>query len=159
MNYASKNREAPMKSRISLFLLIIVLAALSAPPAWATNCSNSTIRGSYAFTIHGQVLPPDGSLPLLVHGLAVTTFDGEGNLIQLDAVAINGNVAPGWRASTGTYSVNRDCTGSMTVSNGDQPPIHLQLIVSQSGNKIRNMVIDPGIVTTAEAERIRVPKD
>ena len=45
----------------------------------------------------------------------------------------------------------------MTVSNGDNPPVHLLLIVSQSGNTIRDMVIDPGIATTAEAERIEAP--
>src|SRR5215469_11116639 len=53
--------------------------------------------------------PPGGAPPLLVDGLAKTTFDGNGNLTQLDSVAVSGNVAPGWRLSTGTYSVNRDC--------------------------------------------------
>lgn len=147
-----------MKSRISLLLLTFALAASSTLMAHASACSNATIQGTYAFTIHGQIFNSDGST-LLVDGLAKTTFDGRGNLTQLDAVAINGFVAPGWAANTGTYSVNADCTGTFTVTNGSQPPVHLQMIVAQSGNTIHDMVTDPGFATTAEAERIRNPKD
>jgi hypothetical protein len=148
-----------MKRRISPFLLILVLAASSSLTAHASSCSNSTIRGSYAFTIHGQIFPQGGgAAPLLIDGLAKTTFDGNGHLTQLDAVAANGNVAPGWARNKGTYAVNPDCTGTMTVSNGDNPLVHLQLIVSNSGNTIRDMVIDPGFATTAEAERVRAPR-
>jgi hypothetical protein len=32
------------------------------------------------------------------------------------------------------------------------------MIVAQSGNTIHDMVTDPGFATTAEAERVRVPK-
>ncbi len=146
-----------MKSRISLFLLTLALAASSTLTAHASACSNLTIKGTYAFTIHGTVFLPGGAPPLLVDGLAKTTFNGNGNLTQLDAVAVNGNVAPGWRLSTGTYSVNPDCTGTFTVSNGDQPPINAQFIVAQSGNTIHDMVIDPGFATTAEGERVFTP--
>jgi hypothetical protein len=146
-----------MKFRVSLFLLTLALVASSTLTAHASACSNSTITGTYAFTIHGQVFLPDGST-LLIDGLAKTTFDGKGDLTQLDAVAANGNVAPGWHSNTGTYSVNPDCTGTFTVSNGDQPPVHLQMIVAQSGNTIHDVVIDPGFATTAEGERVRTPK-
>jgi len=145
-----------MKFRISLLLLTFALATSSTLMAHAGACSNSTIRGTYAFTIHGQVFLPDGST-LLIDGLAKTTFDGKGNLTQLDAVTANGNVAPGWASNTGTYSVNPDCTGTFTVTNGSQPPVHLQMIVAQSGNTIHDMVIDPGFTTTAEGERVRTP--
>ena len=147
-----------MKFRISLFVLVLVLAASSTLTAHASGCSNSTIRGSYAFTIHGQIFPPDGSAPLTVDGLAKTTYDGNGNLTQLDAVAINGNVAPGWAHNKGTYSLKPDCTGTMTVSNGNNPLVHLQLVVARSGNTIHDVVIDPGFATTAEAERVQAPK-
>jgi hypothetical protein len=147
-----------VKSRISLFVLTLALAASLSVTAHASACSNSTIQGSYAFTIHGTVLLPDGST-LLIDGLAKTTFDGKGNLTQLDAVAANGNVAPGWASNTGIYSVNPDCTGTFTVTNGNQPPVHLQMIVAQSGNTIHDMVIDPGFATTAEGERVHAPRE
>ncbi len=135
----------------------LALAPSSAVTAQAAVCNNSTIRGSYAYTIHGQVFIPNGPT-LFIDGLAKTTFDGEGNLTELDAVAANGNVAPGWVSNTGTYSVNPDCTGTITVTNGDQPQIHLQMIVAQSGNTLHEMVIDPGFATTSDGERIKAPQ-
>ena len=146
-----------MKSRISLLLLTLALAASSTLTAHAIACSNLTIQGTYAVTIHGTVFLPNG-FTLLITGLAKPTYDGNGNITQLDAVAVNGNVAPGWRLSTGTYSVNPDCTGTFTVSNGDQKPIDGQFIISQSGNTMRQMVTDQGIATTAEGERVRAPQ-
>jgi hypothetical protein len=148
-----------MKFCNSPFLLALALIVSSPLMSHASTCSNSTIRGSYAFTIHGQVFPPDNSPPVLIDGLAKTTFDGKGHLTQLDAIAANGNVAPGWAHNTGTYSVKPDCTGTFTVTNGNQPPVHLQMIVAQSGNTIHDMVIDPGFATTAEGERIRAPEE
>ena len=146
-----------MKFRNFTILSVIALIALSPLTSHASECSNSTIRGVYAFTIHGHVFLPNGA-SLLIDGLAKTTFDGRGNVVQLDAVAANGNVPPGWRNSTGTYSLDPDCTGSFTVSNGNEPPIHTQIIVAQSGNTIHAIVIDPGFATTSDAERIRTSK-
>ena len=146
-----------MKS-YSPFLLAIALIVSSPLTSHASACSNSTIRGSHAYTIHGQVFLPNGPT-LLINGLARTTFDGEGNLTELDAISANGNVAPGWVSNTGTYSVNPDCTGTITVTNGNQPLIHGQMIVAQSGNTIHDMLIDPGFATTADGERIHTSKD
>jgi hypothetical protein len=143
-----------MKSRISLFLLTLALAASSTLTAHASAC----IRGSYAFTIHGTVFLPDGST-LLIDGIAKQTFDGKGNLTQVDAVATNGILTPGWRQGTGSYSVNPDCTGTQTIVNSGLPDLHLQIIVAQSGNKIHQVATDPGLATTAEGERVRTPQE
>jgi hypothetical protein len=146
-----------MKFRISLFLLTLALAASSTLTVHASACSNATINGTYAFTLHGQIFLPDGSI-VLVDGLAKQTFDGKGSLKQVDAVATSGNLAPGWRPGTGTYSVNADCTGTQILVVEGMPDLHLQFIVSQSGNTIRQVVIDRGFATTSEGERIRTPK-
>jgi hypothetical protein len=142
-----------MKSRISLFLLTLALAVSSTVTAHASACNNWTIQGTYAGTIHGQIFLPDGSA-LLIDGVAKTTFDGRGNLTQVDAVADNGNLQPGWRPGTGTYSVNPDCTGTQTIVVPGMPDLHLQFIVAQSGNTIHSVVIDPGFATAGEAERV-----
>jgi hypothetical protein len=145
-----------MKFRISLVLLTLALAASSAVTARA-SCTNSTIKGSYAFTIHGQILTPNGAL--LVDGIARTTFDGNGNLTQVDAVAVNGHIPFVWHASTGTYAVNSDCTGTVTLISTGQPTLHLAILISQSGNHIHTVVTDPGFATTSDAERVLAPSD
>jgi hypothetical protein len=146
-----------MKFRNSPFLLALALVVSSPLMSHASDCSNSTIRGSYAFTIHGSIVLPDGST-LLVDGLAKQTFDGNGNFTQVDAVAVGGNLPPGWRPGSGTYSVNPDCTGTQTIVIPGNPDVHLQLIVAQSGNTIHQVVIDPGVAATAGGERVRAPK-
>jgi hypothetical protein len=145
-----------MKFRNSPFLLALALIVSSPLISHASACSDSTLRGSYAFTIHGSIILPDGST-LLVDGLAKQTFDGNGNFTQVDAVAVGGNLPPGWRPGSGTYSVNPDCTGTQTIVIPGNPDVHLQLIVAQSGNTIHQVVIDPGVAATAEGERVKAP--
>jgi hypothetical protein len=137
-----------------LFLVTLALAASSALAAQAGACSNMTIKGTYASTLHGLIFPPDGSAPLTLTGVVLTTNDGKGNFTQVDAVGVNGNVAPGWRPGSGTYSVNPDCTGTSTIVIPGVPDVHTQFIVSQSGNTSHFVVIDPGLATAGESERV-----
>lgn len=147
-----------MKFRI-LFLLTLLVVGSQSSRAHPSTCNNFTIRGSYAFTIHGMLFLPDGST-VVIDGIDKVTFDGKGNFTQVDAVAMNGKLdAPGWRPATGTYSVNPDCTGTQTIVVPGLPDLHLQFIVAQSGNTIHQMVIDPGFATTAEGERVRAPEE
>jgi len=147
-----------MRFRTPLLLSILALAASSTLTARASACSNSTIRGTYAFTIHGMIFLPNGST-LLIDGIAKETFDGQGNETQVDAVATNGVLTPGWRPGAGSYSVNPDCTGTQTITVPGMPDLHVQFIVAQGGRTIHQVVIDPGIATTAEGERIRPRED
>ena len=143
-----------MKFPTLLSLFSTVAVGFYGSQAHALTCSDSTIRGTYAFTIHGTLLLPNGS-SMLLDGIDKATFDGRGNLTQVDVVAVNGNLdAPSWRPGTGIYAVKADCTGTQTVVVKGMPDLHLQFIVAQSGNTIHQVVIDPGFATTAEGERL-----
>ena len=146
-----------MKLRISLILLGVALVSSSVATAHGKGCSDSTIKGEYSFTIHGQILTPGGPLP--VDGIAKTTFDGNGNLTQVDAVAVGGSMPVIWRPGVGTYKLNSDCTGTMTLIDQDQQPLHLVILVSQSGGHIRAVVTDPGFSTTSDADRVVASDD
>ncbi len=145
-----------MKFPICLAMLTLALATSSSMAAHDRECANITLKGSYAFTIHGQIFTPNG--PVVVDGIAKTTLDGNGNLTQVDAVAANGIASQVWRPGTGTYTVNSDCTGTMTLQNPDQPPLHLAILVSDSGNLIHTVVTDPGFAVTSNAERVLARK-
>jgi hypothetical protein len=146
-----------MTVRTSLLLLALTLAASPALTAHAVVCGDSTIQGRYAFTIHGTIFLPNGGT-ILIDGIALQAFDGRGNVTQVDAVADNGVLPPGWRPGTGSYSVNPDCTGTETLVIPGMPDLHLQMIVAQGGNTIHQVVIDPGVATTAQGERLRAPE-
>jgi len=96
-----------------------ILALALSSPAYAqvnNGCTNSTLRGSYAFQITSQILAP-AAVAGPVSGVALTTFDGAGNLTQIDHVTHNGVVPiEEWRPATGAYTVNSDCTGTFTFT-------------------------------------------
>jgi len=132
-----------MKTIAATFFLGALAATASAQtPA----CSNATLTGTYAFTITGQILAPAAAVGP-VAGVALTTFDGGGNLTQVDHVVHNG-VAPveDWRPATGTYSVNSDCTGTFsffpapTVAADSSPAIKVFFVIAKGGAEIRTAV-------------------
>src|SRR6516225_2983297 len=100
----------------------IVLPALSGA-AWAggsddLGCSNATLKGAYAFSVLTIVAAsPPG--PGVVVGLG--TFDGRGGFTQIDYPG-NGATDLGLTAfrtgQIGSYTVNPNCTGFMTINLG-----------------------------------------
>jgi hypothetical protein len=105
------------------------------------RCSNRSLRGDYGFDIGGQILT--GPRTGLLRGVAMTHFDGQGNLSQVDFVTINGlPIGSDWRPATGTYDLNPDCTGTAEIVPGDgSPTLHLRLVVVDRGREVRTVVV------------------
>jgi hypothetical protein len=146
-----------MKFRISLFLLTLALAASSTLAAHASGCTNRTMQGAWVQSLQGLIFLPDGT-SLVLTGVTKTTYDGLGNLTALDASGVNGNVPPGWRTGTGSYTVNPDCTGTETISFPGQADIHAQFVLAQSGNKLHYVNVDAGISLSDKVKRFTAPK-
>lgn len=142
-----------MKLRMNLTavasLLLLVTSAASARGGQSGPCSNATLKGEYGSTITGQILGGPVAGPLT--GVALTFYDGQGHLTQVDHVVLNGNPpAVQWRPATGTYTLNADCTGTQEIDFTDgSPSLHLSVVVVRRGREIRVVVDDPGIATTA----------
>jgi hypothetical protein len=119
-----------------------------AQSAMTTNlgCSNGTLADTYAFQITGQILAP-AAVAGPVSGVALTVFDGYGNLSQVDNVAHNGVVPiEDWRPATGTYTVNANCTGTFTFTpqpanpQDASPTLTLHFVNAGDGSEIRTTV-------------------
>lgn len=118
-------------------------------------CSNRTLHGSYAFTISGQILAPPQAAGL-VSGVALTVFDGQGGGSQVDHASHNGvPFVEDWRPGSVTYSINPDCTGTMTITPEPTnmadfgPPLHLYIVVTRDGSQVDTVVSNPGTQTTS----------
>jgi hypothetical protein len=111
------------------------------PASWFT-CSNRTLRGDYGFSIDGTVLAGTPNA-FLLRGVAMTRFDGHGNLSQVDFTTRNGApFAPDWTAAVGTYLINADCTGTAQIIPADgRPPLNLRLVVVDRGREVRTIVV------------------
>ena len=108
------------RTRTAGFVSAAAMVALAlATPAYAqvnNGCANGSLHGIYAFHITGQILAP-AAVAGPVSGVALTTFDGFGNLTQIDNIVHNGVVpVEDWRPANGTYAVNSDCTGTFTFT-------------------------------------------
>jgi hypothetical protein len=111
------------------------------------RCSNATLYGAYGFAIEGVILAIPGvptlPAPLSLRAVALTTFDGKGSLTQVDHYVVNGMPpAEAWQPSTGTYTVNGNCTGTLTLTVPGNPlsPFILYFVVLQQGKEIRTVV-------------------
>jgi hypothetical protein len=120
-------------------------SAVDAPPSpvqEGPRCTDGTIRGSYGFSIDGTVLAGTPNA-FLLRGVAMTQFDGAGQLTQVDFATRNGApMMADWRPAVGTYAVNADCTGTAEIVPSDGSPVlRLRLVVVDHGREIRTIVV------------------
>jgi len=138
-----------MKSRFwkEMLAAAIILPALSGA-AWAggsddLGCSNATLKGDYAFSV--LTVAEENVGPNVVVGLG--TFDGKGGFNQIDfpGNGITDLGLKGFRSGqTGTYTVNRDCTGFMTIDIAQAGIVVTNAIVISNGGRAIHAVAAAG---------------
>jgi hypothetical protein len=159
-------KEVPMNhqmfSKVSMIAMAAVIVScllMSGAPAPAQlqnssnfsqglerGCSNKTLSGDYGFIAQGILL---GGFTAEFRSSGVAHFDGGGNLIWKEHTVINGSpVNKDWVVAKGTYTVNRNCTGSAAVVTPNSPdPLILTLVVVDHGDKVQT-VLDSNAITT-----------
>jgi hypothetical protein len=110
--------------------------------AASARCSNRTLQGQFGFSIEGTILAGTPNA-FAVRGVAMTQFDGDGNLTQMDFTTRNGApLTPDWRPAVGTYDINPDCTGTAHIVQSDgTPSVNLRLVVVNRGREVRTTVV------------------
>ena len=113
------------------------------------ECSNATLRGSFGYTSTGTLL--DSYVPAPFAGpfgeVGRQTFDGRGNTSATATTSSNGNIAP--VTIEGTYTVNPDCTGSMTLNVSPfDSTVHADFVIDRDGAELRAIGTDAGLIET-----------
>jgi hypothetical protein len=76
------------------------------------SCGVQTLRGSYLFATHGWNIVGGVAQPkAIIEGI---DFNGDGTLVSPFATVSNNGTILRFGASPGTYTVNPDCTGTLT---------------------------------------------
>ena len=136
-----------------VFATMFLLGIGSRAQAGEKGCSNTTLQGSFGFTSIGTLLavPPPFAGPFGEVGRQ--TFDGRSNTTEGTAtLSANGNIV---RVTfQGTYVVDPDCTGSMTlyVSPLDATA-NVDFVIDDDGAELRAIVTDAGIIETRVYKR------
>lgn len=127
----------------------------SSPDAEEFVCTNATLQGKYGFTITGIRPTTRGGPQVSIVGTALTTFHGDGTLDQFDNINVNSQTVAYQpdRPGTGTYNLNRDCSGSMSLTAGGVT-LELSITVVDHGREIRTAVVTPGVIVTSNGRRI-----
>ena len=126
---------------VSLFLLALVGTQAFAQVA-STVCSASKLRGTYTFKMDG--LNP-GNTGFAAVGLQ--TFDGRGGFSTVNTISVGGSILNGY-SFTGTYTVNPDCSGTMTANFGGGMTSTGYFVATQNGRQLYTITADPGAVVT-----------
>ena len=106
------------------------------------HCSNRTLSGDYGFAVEGQLSPAPG-VTLAGRGVTMTHFDGEGNLTQVDSLIIGESPVSDWSPVTGTYHVNNNCTGTMSLLTSTGGFVNLRMVVVRHDTEIHTVVWPP----------------
>jgi len=131
-----------------VFATVFVLGIAPKAQAWEEkDCSNATIKGSFGYTSTGTLLASIPGLPPPLAGpfaeVGRQTFDGKGDTDAAATLSANGNIQPVTIA--GTYTVNPNCTGTMTLNISPLGVIsHLDFVIDDDGAELRAIVTDSG---------------
>jgi hypothetical protein len=109
---------------------LVTLAAVAMTSATAradsdgSSCGVDTLHASYLFATHGWNIIGGVAQPkAIVEGI---DFNGDGTLVSPFAtVSINGTIVR-TTGTVGTYTVNADCTGTLTFTGGASFDIFVQ---------------------------------
>lgn len=148
--------NAVVRSIVAASCLAGALVGAFMPSAQAQECSESTVEGSYAFAIQGNVARIG---PIAASG--ITTFDGEGLATITGFINTRRIRIPAFDVSIdGTYTVDpEDCTGSATFTIPGPglfdrfTELQFEAVIVNQGEEIRYLITTPGVVFAGASVR------
>jgi hypothetical protein len=133
------------------YLLLVVMAAASTIvclPANAEGCDK--LEGSYGFSRNGTA----GFGSISAAAVGVISFDGAGNISGNDTTSVNGTIIR--RTFVGSYTLNSDCTGSLTITFLTGTPGRVSpndFVGIDNGLELRLINTNPGEVIVGTARK------
>jgi hypothetical protein len=107
---------------IVFFATLLLSLAVVASAEDEGTCSTAGAAGEFGHTLTGTLILPTGPVPFAAAGR--TTFDADGHFSGTQDSSVGGRVSKD--TIKGTFTVNSDCTGTLTTG-----------IFDQSGNLLR----------------------
>ena len=131
-----------MKRIASTFLTLAAAMALVVMPTVTAvhaerGCTNAALSGSYAAIWQGFTNPngggPGNQAPWA--GAGTVVFDGARNFSMSYNTSVDGQIYTA-QSTAGTYTVNSDCTGSLTFTSGDGAGLTLSMVLIGEGKEV-----------------------
>jgi len=142
--------------KIVSMMLAFAGGLLAAGEREGRACSVATLKGTYGTIVTGTRPsgPPPAPLEQMI-AVALTHFDGQGHSTGTDNIHGSISGAATDRPATGTYTINEDCSGTMTLLITGAPPLELRVVVVDKGKEFRGVVMSPAsVMVTFNGRRI-----
>lgn len=143
-----------MKSNLLVCTAAAVAAALAMPTVASASdddivtCNLKTLRGVYQFAASGFNIVNGAAVPKAI--IEKLVFDGHGGVLTpAVSLSVNGNIIQPPQGNPGVYTVDADCTGTLTFADG--PMFDLQ--IRPYGKVVNMLQTNPGTVMQGTAER------
>ncbi len=129
---------------LNLSLVALLGTFLWAQPTQPAACSVTTLHGRYGFAINGT----DSGNPITAVGQIAAN---EGNLAGNETISDNGSVG-NLLGVLGKYTVNSDCTGTMTIQAQGRSKQNFNITVISGGKQIDMVQTDSGATNLGTAQ-------
>ena len=145
-----------MKRQIDVAILLaiglLVSGAGRPEQAWSDKpCSLQTLKGTYAYHCSGVHLGT--GQPVYVAFAGKDHYNGDGTLTGVYSFSENGTLSHNI-SYTGTYTVNPDCTGTLTTKDVNGVVVHADLFFGHDGEEIHFVLTDDFVVDAAFERRV-----
>jgi hypothetical protein len=120
-------------ARSTVLFLPCLLAApmLAQTTIGGGSCTSATVKGVYAVTITGRQVTTSGNFTNVFQANGSATFDGL-SAVAIALTADTGSLAGTPLSWSGTYSVQANCAGAVTIATGGSATFNMALYASGS---------------------------
>jgi hypothetical protein len=150
-----------MKRIVSALLALAVLVALvhvittskhAVRAVYAqSGCSVATLNGHYAFSQPGWAGAGQGNqLPFF--NVGVVAFDGTTGTVSASFTGVSHGVVS-TETDAGTYTVNPDCTGSMSFTTGPGAGAAFNIVIIGGGPELFGINTSAGFTSSFDAKK------
>jgi hypothetical protein len=121
--------------------------AKAAPAASGYSCSDKTLDGEYAGNINGQT--SSGPFALNVEFTSAGNGTGTASVVEMTETT-----GPTSFTDTITYTLNADCSGTLTAARSTGVTVHYDIDVTLVGTGFDLMQTDSGVVSTGSLHHV-----
>jgi len=136
--------------RANLVLLLTIWFALFSPSAWGqAPCDVGALKGQFVFTGRGFIEAVQPGIQRVHYGIFV--FDGAGKLTGRQSSSRGGKI--GREKLEGSYTLDNDCTGTLTLGGILAGQTHWDLYVTEDRRRGHIIRMDEGNMAVRSFER------
>jgi hypothetical protein len=112
-------------------------------------CSLATLNGRYAFDATGWNIVNGSAVPKTV--VEFLTFKGDSTLTSIATAVVGGNIIANDAPGSGNYTVNSDCTGTLTFNGSG---LTFDLFIAPNGKQLHMIETVTGQMLAGVAQRV-----